>query len=285
MARPKRDGLNYFPLDVDFFTDRKIKVLKSNYGTQGIAIYLYLLCEVYKVGFYTTVDEDFIDIIADDLNMSADTINKVMKFLLVRSLFNDTLYQSDKVLTSVGIQKRFQEAVKVKALKKPVEVNEFWLLSKKETQSFIKIQEGKSYSEINAGYSKINVDYSEINTGYSEINAINKIRVKESKVKESKTDKITKTTRLTETTLARKQAIEFIAPTLQEITDYCKERNNGIDPKTFYDYFTVGQWVDSKGNRVKNWRQKMITWEKQDGKNKTSQTESFDEIMGDILYG
>jgi len=54
----------------------------------------------------------------------------------------------------------------------------------------------------------------------------------------------------------------FIKPTLEEIETYCKERNNNVNPKTFYEYFETGNWIDSKGNKVKNWKQKIITWEK-----------------------
>ena len=32
MARPKKNGLSYFPLDVDFLEDHKIKILKARYG-------------------------------------------------------------------------------------------------------------------------------------------------------------------------------------------------------------------------------------------------------------
>lgn len=52
-------------------------------------------------------------------------------------------------------------------------------------------------------------------------------------------------------------------PTLEEIKDYCLNvRHNKVDYKKFYDYFTEGNWIDSKGNKVKNWKQKVITWEK-----------------------
>lgn len=52
-------------------------------------------------------------------------------------------------------------------------------------------------------------------------------------------------------------------PTLEEIKDYCLNvRHNKVDYKKFYDYFTEGKWIDSKGNKVKNWKQKVITWEK-----------------------
>lgn len=54
----------------------------------------------------------------------------------------------------------------------------------------------------------------------------------------------------------------FKKPTLEEITEYCNERNSSVNPKTFYEYFETGGWVDSKGNKVKNWKQKIITWER-----------------------
>lgn len=55
----------------------------------------------------------------------------------------------------------------------------------------------------------------------------------------------------------------FKEPTLEEIKDYCLNvRHNKVDYQYFYDYFTEGKWIDSKGNKVKNWKQKIITWEK-----------------------
>jgi hypothetical protein len=53
----------------------------------------------------------------------------------------------------------------------------------------------------------------------------------------------------------------FTPPTLEEIQEYCKKRNNNVDAKRFYDYFNASDWVDSKGNKVRNWKQKVITWE------------------------
>ena len=53
----------------------------------------------------------------------------------------------------------------------------------------------------------------------------------------------------------------FTPPTLEEVEAYCKSRGNKVDAKKFYDYFTAGDWIDAKGNKVKNWKQKVITWE------------------------
>ncbi len=108
MARPRKKGLDYFPLGIDFFSVIKVRILKSRFGVDGIAIYLYLLCEIYKNGYYIHLDEDFEYIMSDDLNMSSDKVKQVLKFLLERSLFDNKLFQSDTILTSAGIQRRFQ---------------------------------------------------------------------------------------------------------------------------------------------------------------------------------
>ena len=111
MGRKKQEGNYFFPVDVGFFSDRKIKILKARYGTDGLTIYLYLLCEIYKTGYYMQIDEDIEFIISDDLKMSSNKVKQVLNFLLERSLFDNTLFQSDKVLTSAGIQRRYQKMI------------------------------------------------------------------------------------------------------------------------------------------------------------------------------
>ena len=54
---------------------------------------------------------------------------------------------------------------------------------------------------------------------------------------------------------------KFAPPTLEEVEEYCRERNNHLDAKRFFDYFNEGDWKDSNGKKVKNWKQKIITWE------------------------
>lgn len=138
LARPKKNGLSYFPLDADFFEDNKIKILKARYKADGITMYIYLLCEIYKQGYYIEVDDDFEFILSDDLGIDQNKVKQVLNFLLKRSLFDDKLFNSDKVLTSAGIQRRFQIAVKERARKNTVEVGRYWLLKKEDTEPFIK---------------------------------------------------------------------------------------------------------------------------------------------------
>ena len=160
LARPRKDGLDYFPLDADFFEDEKIKILKARYGADGIVLYIYLLCRIYKHGYYMKVNEDFEYLISDDLKMSPDKVKQVLTFLLSRSLFDNTLFQSDAVLTSAGIQRRFQLAVKERAKKNPIQAGRYWLLKEAETEPFIKCTQFEGFSQKNNNNSGKNKDNS-----------------------------------------------------------------------------------------------------------------------------
>lgn len=55
----------------------------------------------------------------------------------------------------------------------------------------------------------------------------------------------------------------FTPPTIEEVKAYCEERKNNVDYKKFYEYYSIADWKDSKGQPVKNWKQKMIAnWER-----------------------
>lgn len=71
----------------------------------------------------------------------------------------------------------------------------------------------------------------------------------------------------------------FVPPTLEEVQKYCKERNNNVDPKKFFDYFSASDWIDSKGNPVRNWKQKIITWEGY----KTERKDTNGQAAGDSI--
>ena len=56
----------------------------------------------------------------------------------------------------------------------------------------------------------------------------------------------------------------FTPPTLEEVTAYCQERNKGVDPQRWYDFYTAKGWMIGK-NKMKDWKAAVRTWEnKQD---------------------
>ena len=64
----------------------------------------------------------------------------------------------------------------------------------------------------------------------------------------------------------------FKKPTLEEVELYCKERGNNIDPHKFYDYYETSNWKDKDNKQIKNWKQKIITWE---GRNSNKKEETL----------
>ncbi len=63
---------------------------------------------------------------------------------------------------------------------------------------------------------------------------------------------------------------KFTPPTLDDIKNYCLERNNDIDAERFLDYYTSNGWMVGK-NKMKDWRAAIRTWEKTQTKtNKSS---------------
>ena len=59
----------------------------------------------------------------------------------------------------------------------------------------------------------------------------------------------------------QQKSAAFIAPTVEEVAAYCKERNNGIDAESFVAFYASKGWFVGK-NKMKDWRQAVITWEK-----------------------
>ena len=83
----------------------------------------------------------------------------------------------------------------------------------------------------------------------------------------------------------QKETNSFIAPRLEDVIAYAEQRNSSVDPQRFFDYFEAGGWKDAKGNPVKNWKQKFITWEsKQNGVTQRPTKEPVKHDWDDINF-
>lgn len=61
----------------------------------------------------------------------------------------------------------------------------------------------------------------------------------------------------------------FVAPSLADVNAYIAEKGLIVNGQVFLDYFTAGNWKDSEGKPVKNWKQKLITWDELDRRKRT----------------
>ena len=113
MARPRKIGLDYFPLDVDFFDDEKIVAISGEFGLKGELTAIKLLCAVYRNGYYIEwTDMLKMKMLRSLPGMSVDLLDSILNRLVRWAFFDKTLFDSVRILTSRGIQKRYFNSVK-----------------------------------------------------------------------------------------------------------------------------------------------------------------------------
>ena len=130
MGRNKKEGLSYFPFDVDFFQDIKIRKLIRYQGSNAISIYTLILCNIYKDGYYIRWDDDLPFIISEQTGYDESYIVEVINCCLDIGLFSKNLFDSERVITSFGIQDRYR---KINDLcRRKSDISEYMLISSEE---------------------------------------------------------------------------------------------------------------------------------------------------------
>ena len=107
MARTSKKGLDYFPMDIDIFSDLKIRKLIKYQGGKAISIYALLLCNIYKNGYYIEWDDELPFICSELSGFDEAYVSEVIKTCLSLGLFSKELFDTERVLTSKGIQERY----------------------------------------------------------------------------------------------------------------------------------------------------------------------------------
>lgn len=120
MARPVKEGLDYFPLYVDIFEDEKIEAISGEFGIKGEIIVVKLLCAIYKKGYFILWSDLVIAQMLKRLpGISKDLLNNVVERLVLWEFFDKDLFHSAGILTSEKIQENFFEATKRRKSPKP----------------------------------------------------------------------------------------------------------------------------------------------------------------------
>ncbi len=108
MARPTKQGVDYFPLDVGFLQDFKIKRIMNSYGCVSIAVLVCLLCNIYKdKGYYMLFTDETADFIAVECGVKCRAVNDIVAKAVQVGFFDEHIYTEHKILTSKGIQNRY----------------------------------------------------------------------------------------------------------------------------------------------------------------------------------
>ena len=93
-------------------------------------------------------------------------------------------------------------------------------------------------------------------------------KAQEKKEKEEKTEKLPK----------NKKVQTFEKPTVEEIQAYCIERKNGVDARSFFDFYESKGWKVGTA-KMKDWKASVRTWEQRQ-KNESTQKNATGALWG-----
>ena len=108
------DGINYFPMGVNFMEENAMEVIEAKYGIKGPAIVLKLLCKIYKEGYFIRWDEEQCLIFANKAGreVQAAEVQGIIEILFIKEILDRNSYLENGILTSESIQKVWLEATK-----------------------------------------------------------------------------------------------------------------------------------------------------------------------------
>ena len=71
----------------------------------------------------------------------------------------------------------------------------------------------------------------------------------------------------------------FVLPSLEEVKAYCIERNNGIDPSAFVDFYTANGWKQARGKSIVDWRAAVRTWERRQSPAQPKEEDPYADVI------
>ncbi len=124
-------NLRYFPLEVGFFDDHKIISIEEEFSIKGGYLAVRLLAMVYSdKGYYMEWPDKFEFTIAKRVgnNFTGALVSEIFKCCIKHDLFSKEMFEKYKIVTSKGIQERWQNVMI--GLRRKVEYEEkFWLIT------------------------------------------------------------------------------------------------------------------------------------------------------------
>jgi len=241
MARPTAKGVEYFPLNVNFINDLKVRKLLLSCGAQSIAVLIYLLSTIYKdEGYFVEIHEDEIDLIALDVNVTPEFVLEVINKACEVRFFDVNLYNNFNILTSRGIQERYLKITERR--KNSVVITQFNLIN-------------VNNNSINVNNNSINVNNNSINVYDNEQSKVKKRKVQKSKVKSLSNDSC-KNVYLTETErrdCMNKKIYELYLNGVGQISPTIKERLDDLVELYGVEHVIVAinTTIESGGSSIK----------------------------------
>lgn len=265
-----KNGLLYYNVDTDRYDDIRIRKLKRGCGLQGLAVYDYLLCQIYRdKGYYMDYNDDVVFFLSEFLGVKECIIEEIVSVCCAVGLFDKDVRTSAGVLTSRSIQERYIKACKS---------------LKRNGSLIIEPRLSLIYTDTKIPEEMANPPEKMANPPEKTPIPPEKIAQRDiNKIKEGKEKSVLENPPAPEPVFSGSSGVDvsqadslqsesagkpkrgFRKPALEEVEAYCLERNNGIDAARFYDYHEAKGWVIGKTQTpMKDWRAAVRTWERND---------------------
>ena len=135
MARISKPGLDYFPLDVNFLQDRKVRRISCRHHAAGIAALTSLLCLIYKEkGYYVLWNKDTLFDIAQEACCEEEEMQAIIDDCLAVGLFDNLIYKEYGVLTSQAIQEQYHKIITDSRRKYKLPLEHFWIIKEESSE-------------------------------------------------------------------------------------------------------------------------------------------------------
>lgn len=114
MARPTKQGIDYYPQDVDADIDEKLGMIIAEFEAKGELLWNKLLCYIYKNNGYFTEWDDNVQLRFlrrySYCGFSRGFINEVVPRFIKWGMLDATVFNTFQILTSPRIQKTWMDA-------------------------------------------------------------------------------------------------------------------------------------------------------------------------------
>jgi len=163
MARPQKTGLDYFSMDVDIEQDVKVrKLLKRKGGARALGVFVHILCQIYKNGYYADYNEDMVFVISENLYEEEVYVTDIIQYCLELGLLDKGMYEQFNVLTSHGIQARYRQVQQT--FRRSSKIDRYNLVDDaQDTASSTKKQVSSEETRVNAAKTPVNAEETPVN--------------------------------------------------------------------------------------------------------------------------
>lgn len=179
MAGQPKQGLDFAAWDVHIFDDdERFDVLIDAQGWSGFGVFFYICTKAYATNgyYYEWREKTSAAAIAKRMSggIKSDTVKQVVQLCLQIGLFDNGLFDRERILTNKMMQERYMYAIEKRSKRGRTINKDYWLLKEDKTKAYIIVPENEH-------------NLSENGNNLAE-NDTKKSKVKESKEKEKKTD-------------------------------------------------------------------------------------------------